>query len=243
LKQGLKKSSGAAATGKTSSKRKSDGRGNKNLSAKGVKGFKKRAAIKLLQPVAVMVKEHKKSMVELKAEFKEKMEEVEMDKWEATDTIAQLEDDAAAKAKKKARNEKAQPKRKRTRTMMEHGENKEQRRKQVVRLRENVRELFADDVIDEYRARQLVALVLDSDEGKGALLASQFMERHNKEQQQEAADIIQGHFNTRRVLLRSIARRCRGVLGRISARYLGSSSSRPRTKRTVQKATSASTTG
>ena len=125
MKQGLKKSSGAAATGKTSSKRKERGEyAADHLSAKGTKGFKKRAAIKLLKPVAVVVKEHKKSMVELEAEFKEKMEEVEMDKWEATDTIAQLEDDAAAKAKKKARNEKAQPKRKRTRTMMEHGENK-----------------------------------------------------------------------------------------------------------------------
>ena len=199
MKQGLKKSSGAAATGRTSSKRKSDGRtnnGRHDLSAKGNKGFKKRAAIKLLQPVTAVVKEHKKSMVELEAEFKEKMEEVEMDKWEATDTIAQLEDDAAAKAKKKARNEKAQPKRKRTRTMMEHGENKEQRRKQVLRLREKVKELFDDDVSDEYRASQLVALVLDSDEGKEALLASEFMERHNKEQQQEVADIIQGHFNT-----------------------------------------------
>ena len=80
--------------------------------------------------------------------------------------------------------------------MMEHGEDKEQRRKQVVRLREKISELFADDVSDEYRARQLVALVLDSDEGKEALLASEFMERHNKEQQQEVADIIQGHFNT-----------------------------------------------
>jgi hypothetical protein len=197
LKQGLKKSSGAAATGKTSSKRKSDGRGNKNLSAKGVKGFKKRAAIKLLEPVAVVVKEHKKSMVELEAEFKEKMEEVEMDKWEATDTIAQLEDDAAAKAKKKARNEKAQPKRKRTRTMMEtDSKNKHGLRQQVVLLKDKINGLFEDDVSDEYRAQQLVALVLDSDEGKEALLASEFMERHNKEQQQEVADIIQGHFNT-----------------------------------------------
>ena len=142
MKQGLKKSSGAAATGKTSSKRKERGWTAAHLSAKGNKGFKKRAAIKLLQPVTVVVKEHKKSMVELEAEFKEKMEEVEMDKWEATDTIAQLEDDAAAKAKKKARNEKAQPKRKRTRTMMEHGENKEQRSRQLVRLREKVKELF-----------------------------------------------------------------------------------------------------
>ena len=199
MKQGLKKSSGAATTGKTSSKRKSDGRtnnGRHDLSTKGAKGFKKRADNNMRKPVAVVVKEHKKSMVELEAEFKEKMEEVEMDKWEATDTIAQLEDDAAAKAKKKARNEKAQPKRKRTRTMMEHGENKEQRSRQLVRLREKVKELFDDDVSDEYRASQLVALVLDSDEGKEALLASEFMERHNKEQQQEVADIIQGHFNT-----------------------------------------------
>ena len=166
MKQGLKKSSGAAATGKTSSKRKSDERGKyaaDHMSAKGNKGFKKRAAIKLLKPVAVVVKEHKKSMVELEAEFKEKMEEVEMDKWEATDTIAQLEDDAAAKAKKKARNEKAQPKRKRTRTMMEtDSKNKHGLRQQVVLLKDKLNELFADDVSDEYRARQLVALVLDS---------------------------------------------------------------------------------
>ena len=51
-------------------------------------------------------------------------------------------------------------------------------------LKDKINELFEDDVSDEYRAHQLVALVLDSDEGKEALLASEFMERHNKEQQQ-----------------------------------------------------------
>ena len=70
------------------------------------------------------------------------------------------------------------------------------RRHQLKTLREKVKGLSEDDVSDEYRASQLVALVLDSDEGKEALLASKYMEGHNKEQQQEVADIIQGHFNT-----------------------------------------------
>jgi hypothetical protein len=78
-----------------------------------------------------VVKEHKELMVGLEAEFKDKMEEVELDKWEATNTVAQLEDDAAATAKKKGRCKKELGKRKRNRKMMEHGENKEQRSRQL----------------------------------------------------------------------------------------------------------------
>ena len=62
--------------------------------------------------------------------------------------------------------------------MMEHGDNKKARRKQLVRLREKVKALYDDDVSDEYRASQLAALLLDSDDGKKALLATKFMQQH-----------------------------------------------------------------
>ena len=138
---------------------------------------------------------------QLKQSNAELHEEVQMLDWEKEqlqEEVGAADDAAEEKEQEKARAQQKHPptkaKRKRVRKMGCRS-GADAHNQQVKILEKHIADIYTDEVDHAYRAAQLAALLLRSQEGRQALMDSAYVKKHDREVQQAAVDEIQGHFN------------------------------------------------